>query len=139
LGTAQFSKTSSQVLLPRMPSLSSFCAVLKPGKPCAEQAGAVQRDEGRRRTGATRSLVRGAHFFHQECRDAVLVRRHVGLGVDHQDVGVRPIGDPKLAGCTIDARDNSGGEQSRSAVGGEAGQTMPRRIALGWTHFPLSR
>ena len=31
-GTSHFSKTSSQVSLPRMPSLSSFCADLKPYK-----------------------------------------------------------------------------------------------------------
>ncbi len=32
-GTSQSSKMSSQVSLPRMPSLSSFCAVLKPCSP----------------------------------------------------------------------------------------------------------
>ena len=32
-GIAQSSNTSSQVLEPRMPSLSSFCAVEKPGMP----------------------------------------------------------------------------------------------------------
>ena len=32
-GTSQSSKTSSQVFEPRIPSLSSFCAVEKPGIP----------------------------------------------------------------------------------------------------------
>ena len=32
-GTSQSRNTSSPVLLPRMPSLSSFCATLKPANP----------------------------------------------------------------------------------------------------------
>lgn len=32
LGTEQFSNMSSQVLEPRMPNLSNFCAVRNPGK-----------------------------------------------------------------------------------------------------------
>ena len=43
-GISQSSNTSSQVLLPRMPSLSSFCAVLKPGMPFSTMNAVMQRD-----------------------------------------------------------------------------------------------
>jgi hypothetical protein len=51
-----------------MPSLSSFCAVEKPRKP----------------------------FLDQEGGDAARAGLRVGLGVDHQNVRVRAVGDPHL-------------------------------------------
>ena len=51
-----------------MPSLSSFCATEKPGHRLLD-------DEG---------------------GDAARARVRIGLGVDHQRVGVRPVGDPHL-------------------------------------------
>ena len=42
-GMAQFSNTSSQVLEPRMPSLSSFWAVLKPAMPFSTMKAVMQR------------------------------------------------------------------------------------------------
>ena len=49
-----------------MPSLSSFCAVEKPLKPVLDQEGG----------------------------DAAGARVRIGLGIDHQRVGERPVGDP---------------------------------------------
>ena len=68
-GTSQSANTSSQVSEPRMPSLSSFCAVEKP-----------------------------LHaFLDQERRDAARAGGRIGLGIDHQRVGMRAVGDPHLA------------------------------------------
>src|SRR3972149_5105804 len=43
-GTSQSRNTSSQVLEPRMPNLSSFCAVEKPGKPFSMRKAVMPRD-----------------------------------------------------------------------------------------------
>ena len=43
-GISQFSKTSSQVFDPRMPSLSSFCAVEKPFMPFSTMKAVMQRE-----------------------------------------------------------------------------------------------
>ena len=43
-GTTQSRNTSSQVFEPRMPSLSSFCAVEKPGKPFSMMKAVMPRD-----------------------------------------------------------------------------------------------
>ena len=54
---------------PRMPSLSSFCAQWRsPAKPLLDQEGG----------------------------DAARPGLRVGLGIDHQHVGIRPVGDPHL-------------------------------------------
>ena len=42
-GTSQSSNTSSQVFDPRMPSLSSFWAVEKPGMPCSIRKAVMPR------------------------------------------------------------------------------------------------
>src|SRR6266568_2946588 len=43
-GTAQSRKTSSQVFEPRMPSLSSFCAVVNPSQPFSTMNAVMPRD-----------------------------------------------------------------------------------------------
>jgi hypothetical protein len=68
-GTSTLWNTSSPVWLPRMPSLSSFCAMEKPFMP----------------------------FSIEEGGDAARAELGLGLGVDHQGVGVGAVGDPHLA------------------------------------------
>jgi hypothetical protein len=36
-------------------------------------------------------------FLDQKCRDAARPSRRIGLGVDHEDLGLRSVGDPHLA------------------------------------------
>ena len=82
---------SSQVLEPRMPSLSSFWAVEKPfmvfSTMNACQCGSI------RKGGVSTTLTMST----RSDRNAVLVGLHVSLGVDNQCVGVRAVGDPELA------------------------------------------
>ena len=52
-------------------------------------------------------LLRGREALHalldQEGRDALRARRRIGLGVDDERVGVRPVGDPHLAAVEDEA------------------------------------
>lgn len=82
---------------PLMPSLSSFCAVEKPGIPY--KTGGLEHfcDAAGPETSWTEpESSAGIDLFHNEGCDASLMRSWIRLGINNQNIGVRPIGDPEL-------------------------------------------
>lgn len=102
-GILQSSNNSSAVLDPLMPSLSSFWAVEKPGIPFKTEESRefdhicpvnyLGRPQGAIGKNCSSALI---YLFHNESCDASLIGVGVSLGVDNQDVSVRPVGDPEL-------------------------------------------
>lgn len=100
-GILQSSKTSSAVLDPLMPSLSSFWAVEKPGIPFKKKEEERKKNIKPFRRATTSHCQKTAawpliYLFHNESCDASLIGVGVGLCVDNEDVGVRPVCDPEL-------------------------------------------
>lgn len=86
---------SSQVLDPLMPSLSSFCAVEKPGIPY--ETGWLELLSAAPGAGCTRPQSHArVYLFHDERSDAFLMRSRIRLCVHDQNVGFRAVGDPEL-------------------------------------------
>lgn len=106
-GILQSSKISSQVLDPRMPSLSSFCAVEKPGIPYRKHTPLLcfsiilcisfQQNERQmpRKNENTQSRV-WIYLFDNESCDASLMGFRIRLRINNEDVGVWSVCDPEL-------------------------------------------
>lgn len=92
-GTLQSSKISSAVLDPLMPSLSSFCAVEKPGIPFIERKKGMK---GEKTLTISVYSTTCTYLFHNESWDASLIGFGIRLCVNNEDVGVRPVRDPEL-------------------------------------------
>lgn len=88
---------SSQVLDPLMPSLSSFCAVEKPGIPCKTGWLELLSDAAAPGAGCTHPESHARlYLLHDERRDAFLMRSRIRLCIHNQNVGFRAVGDPEL-------------------------------------------
>lgn len=108
-GILQSSKISSQVLDPRMPSLSSFCAVEKPGIPYKTQTPPLclsiilcisfqqneRRIPRRDQNENTQSRV-WIYLFNNESCDASLMGFRIRLCINNEDVGIWSVCDPEL-------------------------------------------